>query len=44
MNKIEIVHQVYERLDKKIPMKDLEKIFELFKMGKNMAAIFVFIV
>jgi DNA-binding protein HU-beta len=30
MNKIEIVHQVYERLDKKIPMKDLEKIFELF--------------
>ncbi len=30
MNKIEIIHQVYERLDKKIPMKDLEKIFELF--------------
>jgi len=30
MNKIEIVHQVYERLDKKIPMKDLEKIFDKF--------------
>jgi DNA-binding protein HU-beta len=30
MNKIEIVHQVYEKLDKKIPMKDLEKIFEKF--------------
>ena len=30
MNKIEIVHQVYEKLDKKIPMKDLEIIFEKF--------------
>ena len=30
MNKIEIVHQVYEKLDKKIPIKDLEKIFEKF--------------
>lgn len=30
MNKIEVVYQVYEKLDKKIPMKDLEKIFEKF--------------